>query len=565
MSQLTTPNVNLPLVSGNDLPSGDPKYKLDFNERCNSFPTWARQALNDMDTDTLWRYPDRSRLEQRLAEHFELTQDQVLVTNGADEAIFLLLSLVGTTRPVILPQPTFSMYDIGAQQWQLNTVPIAPMADQQLDWLGLKEKLPEHPGGLIILVRPNNPSGETAPLTVLREILTEAMRWEQQIIIDEAYVEFAGESALSLLQEFPNITLLRTFSKAYGLAGLRVGYMLASDKKLLAAVRERCLPFNVNSVSLAVAEQALSAEAQQEVKAYCERIAANRDTLSVCFTRYQIPVSNSEGNFLLVRPEAKQKVLLLALLKDAGISVRQFNDGELSPYLRITVSDDIEPLRQVLRLAFAPDLICLDMDGVLIDTSGSYDQAVCETVLHFSGKRVDEKTILEKRMQGGFNNDWLLSQSLLADLGLNLPYDDVIKVFQEFYLGNDEKSGLINEEKVLINKSLRAKLKNYNCCIVTGRPRFEAELGAKLCGLDALPIFSLDDVKEGKPDPEGINKAKALTDAKRVWMCGDNVDDMQAANSAQAVAIGVGRNPALPDHNAKLVLATINELETLLL
>ena len=539
-------------------------YKLDFNERCNSFPDWAKKALAEIDSQTLWRYPDRGQLESGLAKHYNLDAEQVLVTNGADEAIFLLLSLLGTTRPVILPQPTFSMYDIGAKQWQLNTINIAPNSEQGLDWQTLKAVQRKQPEALVILVRPNNPSGETAPLDTLREILADAKRMKQDVVIDEAYVEFAGESALSLLGEFDNLLLLRTFSKAYGLAGLRVGYILASAKSLLAAIRERCLPFNVNSVSLAVAEQALSAEAQQEVQAYCRTIAGNREVLSSLFAKYKIPCSVSEGNFLLIRPSEQQKALLLTLLVDAGISVRQFSSGDLAPYLRVTVNDDISVLTEVLRLAFEPELLCLDMDGVLIDTSQSYDRAVQETVKHFSGKTVTEADILAKRMQGGFNNDWLLSQSLLADLGLDLPYEEVVEIFQGFYLGKDDKTGLIQAEKVLIEDDLRSKLKRYACCIVTGRPRHEAELGARLCGLSDFPIISLDDVKEGKPDPEGINLAKAKKSAQRVWMCGDNVDDMQAANAAQAVAIGIGNNPALSQHQAKLILNNINQLNALL-
>ncbi|NNJ72434.1 MAG: HAD-IA family hydrolase, partial [Enterobacterales bacterium] len=206
----------------------------------------------------------------------------------------------------------------------------------------------------------------------------------------------------------------------------------------------------------------------------------------------------------------------------------------------------------------------LDMDGVLIDTSDSYDTTVIATVDKLCGKTITLEQITDKRNQGGFNNDWVLTQALLADLGSSLDLQTVTDAFQELYLGNDQNPGFVSNETPLIQASLETRINRFNkpnWGIVTGRPLQEAKAGQKMVGLSELPLISMD-CAPPKPEPDGIQRLqKAL--GNRSWMCGDNPDDIEAAQRSGSVAIGIRASDqqALYDAGADVVLKSINELE----
>jgi histidinol-phosphate aminotransferase len=220
-------------------------------------------------------------------------------------------------------------------------------------------------------------------------------------------------------------------------------------------------------------------------------------------------------------------------------------------------------LIEVLRQALRPKLICMDMDGVLIDTSQSYDNCVIETVFQLSNKKVSLNQIRALRSLGGFNNDWVLSKQLLQDLGVPIDLDTVTKIFQQIYLG-ENNDGLVKNEIPLIDDLLSKKIResrDQRFAIVTGRPLPEAKSGRKLVKLDDLDLVSLDDVIHGKPSPEGINLLQGKYSISS-WMAGDNPDDMVAAVASNSMAIGIGLDNefALKKAGADVVLGSINEL-----
>lgn len=203
------------------------------------------------------------------------------------------------------------------------------------------------------------------------------------------------------------------------------------------------------------------------------------------------------------------------------------------------------------------------MDGVLIDTSNSYDKCVLATVKQLSGQDISIESVESLRKQGGFNNDWILSKRLLDDLGTNVALEEVTSVFQDFYLGKNN-DGLITNEILLISSELTLTInQSTTSCfaIITGRPRMEAKAGQLLTSLTQLELISLDDVVIGKPSPEGIQKLQNKYSSSS-WMCGDNPDDMQAAVRSNSLAIGIGNNKtdSLYKAGADIVLNNINEL-----
>jgi histidinol-phosphate aminotransferase len=536
--------------------------KLDFNERSDRVNPLTKDYSFG---ESLWQYPDRQPLENRIAELFELSPQQVLCTNGGDEAIMILMRMIKEASKMILPLPAFSQYTWGVKSWQQEAILVNANQYLGIDIEETSRAILENPKAVTILTRPNNPTGESIKLEDLQKLIEHSKSVGGWVFLDEAYIEFAGfeSAAFSLLRRFDNLVILRTLSKAYGLAGIRLGYILGSEE-LIAQFRIRCMPFNISGPNLNIAMAAFEQSNQTEMKDYCDAIRNNRNFLSDLLTENGVEVFPSQANFLLMRFNQNQAKAIQSFLKKNGILVRAFNENELKGCLRITIPYQIEKLQNLLLQCIQPSLICMDMDGVLIDTSESYDLTVIETVKQLSGETVSLGQIEQLRCQGGYNNDWVLSRALLEQLGSEQTLEDVTQVFQKIYLGDDQ-NGLMANESVLISSQLVERInteESINFSIVTGRPRKEALTGQSMVGLAKLELISLCDVEQAKPSPEGIQNLQRLFGLTS-WMCGDNPDDMQAAVASNSLAIGIGTNKidSLYAAGADIVLNDINELE----
>ena len=540
--------------------------KLDFNERCEGTPYWATQAISSLDLSSLWRYPDRQPLEQKIASRFGVDAAQVLATNGGDEGIDLVLRLARRERRnLLLPLPAFSMYRITAARNDVPVITVDGLPDRRINLDAITKPL-QATGQLLALTSPNNPTGEVLAREKVRQLLLQARAFGNPVLMDEAYAEFSGESVLDLLAEFDNLIVLRSFSKAFGLAGLRVGCLIANEK-LIARLRALAPPFNLSTPSLVLAQAACSSSAQAEMQSYCRAVSESRDALRAELLAVGVTVLPSGGNFLLLQLTPTRAELVASFLARQGISVRRFTEAELAGCLRITIPIDASRLQQQLLTALQPDLLCLDMDGVLVDTRASYDACVQQTVVALGGREPSLTDLQALRNSGGFNDDWALSQALLKQQNINTDYDRVVSVFQALYLGSNGTPGLRQRETAIASVDTRAVFSRFAYAIVTGRPRAEAENGVTLCALQPNKIVSRDDVSALKPNPEGVLACKAaLSDDGRVWMVGDSVDDIRAAVAAGAVAIGIGRSnaDALRAAGADTVLDSVNELESLL-
>ncbi len=535
--------------------------KLDFNERSDRVnPLTEKFSYGE----TLWQYPDREPLERLIAKQNQLLPTQVLCTNGGDEAIMILMRMIKENYQMILPLPAFSQYTWGVKSWQQDALVVPPRENLAIDVEATIAQVKRAKNSVTIITRPNNPTGEAIANADLLAILQAAQTTNSWVFLDEAYIEFAEFDSVvaTLLPEYNNLVILRTFSKAYGLAGIRLGYILGSES-LIEAFRVRCMPFNIATPSLQVAEQALLDDNQKEMRDYCDLIKKNRQVLSEWLIQNKVTVFPSQANFVLIKLPTKMASAVKAFMAKQGILIRTFSEKELVDCIRISIPTNLERLIKALQQCLAPELICFDMDGVLIDTSGSYDQTVLATVKALSGKNVSVDDIESLRRQGGFNNDWVLSRQLLLNLEVDVSLEKVTDVFQTIYLG-ENNDGLVNNETPLINQSFVSKINqsNKNFTIVTGRPKKEALAGQAFVNLSSLELISLDDVQQGKPSPEGIQKLQQKY-SKLSWMCGDNPDDMQAAVASGSFAIGIGSNKveALYQAGADIVLDSINELE----
>lgn len=543
----------------------DVSLKLDFNERADSTPAWLSAfALN---SDELWRYPDRTALEQQLATDLQLPPSAVLLTNGGDESIELLYKLCKLTdQSLLVPEPCFSQYTHNQKIWQNDTIFVPANEDLSIDTQAITAAM--KPNQWVILTRPNNPTGEFLESGRLLELIKAASQVGAKVFLDEAYVEFANEGEGIDYAAHQNLVTLRTFSKAFGLAGARIGYVFGQPE-LIAEFRRLAMPFNVSRANLQLATAAW--QARDEVSVYCQRIAENRTQIAQFLEKNGLQPFPSKGNFLLFQTNPRQKILFDRVMKKSGIQIKT-ELADLPNAVRLTIPENTTALMNALQLILDPQLLAFDMDGVLIDTTASYDECIRQTVATLTPQQVTQQDIEKVRAKGGFNNDWVLCAELIKQTGNAVDFDTVVSTFQSIYLGTAEQPGLVSQEKNLLLDPMRQRVfksSTYRTAVVTGRPRAEAEQGTAQLDINPNELVSADDVSQQKPDPQGLLQVMRDTAAERAWYCGDTVDDMQAGQAAGCVCIGIGAKTTQAKNNlfqagADVVLENINQLETLL-
>jgi HAD superfamily phosphatase len=222
----------------------------------------------------------------------------------------------------------------------------------------------------------------------------------------------------------------------------------------------------------------------------------------------------------------------------------------------------------------APAVLVFDMDGVLVEVSQSYREAIRETVRHFTGEVVSHDLIQDFKNMGGYNNDWLLSHRLILDRGKNVEYSDVVEYFNRVFLG-ENGDGLIRFERWLPRQGLLRDLSRHaDLAIFTGRAKFEADVTLGRYARDVVfdPLITDESVRNPKPAPDGLFLIQQAHPGKTIWYLGDAVDDARSAKAAGVSFIGVStpHNPRqseitalLKENGAWAVLEDINHLEAL--
>jgi len=220
-------------------------------------------------------------------------------------------------------------------------------------------------------------------------------------------------------------------------------------------------------------------------------------------------------------------------------------------------------------------VLVFDMDGVLVDVTESYREAIRQTVKYFTGSEIGNDRIQDLKNAGGWTNDWDVTHRLIQDLGFRAPYGAVVAQFQSVFLGDGE-DGLMRREKWVARPGLLERFSgDYRLAVFTGRPRAEAQmtLDRFASQLTFDPIVGAEDVEHGKPAPDGLRKIAALTGTEKIWYVGDTVDDARSARAAGVPFIGIAAQSSprraelaalFEAENASAVLADINQLETVL-
>jgi histidinol-phosphate aminotransferase len=308
------------------------KLRLDFNENTvGCSPRVAAFLRERIATEPMAVYPEYAEAKRELAAHFGVAENEMLLTNGTDEAIQVLINtFVDDDDEVIILQPSYAMYKFYAElagarireiHYRENS--LAFPLDELIDAI--------QPGAKAILIsNPNNPTGTAVSLEGIIAILQVASN--AAVLVDEAYFEFCGQTALPLLAQHPNLFVSRTFSKVYGMASLRMG-CLFSDARNIAIAHKAQSPYSVNMIAALAAREAI--RDSNYIENYVAEVLVARDELGRGLEALGIPFFPSEGNFVLVRfgdraAEVRDK------LRTAGLLVRD-RSHEIAGCVRVTV------------------------------------------------------------------------------------------------------------------------------------------------------------------------------------------------------------------------------------
>jgi len=315
--------------------------KLNTNE--NPYPpspavlTAIRAELGDA-AEALRRYPDpvARKLRDTVAAHHGLRADQVFAGNGSDEVLAMaFLALLKHERPILFPDITYSFYPTYARLYDIDyrTVPLD-------DSFAIRTSDYAVPNGGIVFPNPNAPTGLALPLADIEHVL--AANTESVVIVDEAYVDFGAQSAISLIDRYPNLLVVHTVSKSRSLAGMRVGFAFGNPALIDALVRVKD---SFNSYPLDRLAQAAATAAYEDdawFRDTCAKVIASRERLSAGLTTLGFDVVPSSANFVFARHSDHDAATLAARLREREIFVRHFDMPRIDQHLRISVGTDAE-------------------------------------------------------------------------------------------------------------------------------------------------------------------------------------------------------------------------------
>ncbi|MDQ2925526.1 MAG: histidinol-phosphate transaminase [Acidobacteriota bacterium] len=325
--------------------AGRDALRLDFNE--NTFAPSPRvlARLQKLTGEGLTIYPERQSTERIVAAHFGLQPEEVMLTNGVDEAIHLLAcAFLDEGDEALVCTPSFFMYDVSISMMTGGLVRV--QADDTLSFPFARFLAAITPRTkLIIVASPNNPTGATVSREHLLEIAAAAP--QAVLMVDEAYFHFHGETTIGDAGKVPNLLVARTFSKAYGLASLRVG-MLIGDARLLSFLHKVSSPYNVNGVALAVLPEALADE--DYLQWYVAQVREGRERMQAALDELGVRYWKSAANFILMDIGKRHRELVVAMrARDVLLRDRSADPG-CKGYVRITIGVEEHVMRGIAAL-----------------------------------------------------------------------------------------------------------------------------------------------------------------------------------------------------------------------
>ncbi|MCY4398614.1 MAG: aminotransferase class I/II-fold pyridoxal phosphate-dependent enzyme [Gemmatimonadetes bacterium] len=492
-------------------------------------------VLEELGPAVFRKYEGAEQLEEAYAAYLGTDPSRVLATTGADDAIDRVFrAFLAPEQDAVFPTPTFIMVPAFARMAGGRLVPIeyewgTLPHDRILDAVTGKT-------GVVVVISPDNPTGMAFPTDALVRLAGE-LPAEVTLMVDMAYAEFAESDPTEVLLDIPTVVMIRTMSKSWGLAGLRVGFAVGS-KERIDTLRGYGGPYSLSGPSIAIAVDRLH-RGVESMREFVEYVTSRRERLAALIRSAGGMPLSSQTNFVsALFPDA---VWIRQGMAAQGILVRCFD--HLPGFVRTTVPRDDGEFRRVERAMQClkkPEALIFDMDGVLADVRRSYRRAIVQACASF-GVTIGNEEINAVKARGHANDDWAVTRTLLTEAGVRASPAEVTRRFEEAYQGTGEAPGLRRHETLIPAPELIEELaRAFKLGIVTGRPRKDAErflremgirgfFGAVICREDG-PL---------KPDPAPVTMAVARLKANTAWMMGDTPDDVCAAKAARLVPVGV--------------------------
>lgn len=316
--------------------------KLNTNE--NPYPPapGVEEMLKNMETDAFRLYPDpkAEKLVRAIAGNYGLSEEQVFVGVGSDDVLAMaFLTFFNSDKPILFPDITYSFYDVWADLFHIPYE--RPALD---DNFCIRARDYDRENGGVVIANPNAPTGEAVGLSFIEDILQHNQ--DVVVIIDEAYVDFGAESAVSLIDKYENLLVVQTFSKSRSMAGIRIGYAMG-HKNLIKAINDVKYSYNSYTMNMPSIELGVKAVEDRE---YFEKTRAKiietRERAKEEFRKLGFVFGDSRTNFIFVSHPDYPAKDIFEYLKTKKIYVRYFNTDRISNYLRVTIGTD-EQMKKV--------------------------------------------------------------------------------------------------------------------------------------------------------------------------------------------------------------------------
>lgn len=326
-----------PYVPG-EQPKGDNLIKLNTNE--NPYPPapGVRQALKEMDYDQFRKYPDptSNELIKVLSEYYQVNENEIFVGVGSDDVIAMaFMTFFNSELPILFPDVSYSFYKVWAELFHIPYE--TPVLDD--NFCIHKEDYYKANGG-IIFPNPNAPTGLLLPLEEVEDII--ARNQNSVVIVDEAYIDFGGESAVKLTRKYENLLVVQTFSKSRSLAGMRIGYAIG-HQNLIQAVND--VKYSYNSYTMNMPSLRSGVEAVKDDRYFKEsigRIVKTREETKGRLKELGFSFPDSMANFIFASHRERKAKEIYKALRENHIYVRYFNQPRLDNHLRISIGTDEE-------------------------------------------------------------------------------------------------------------------------------------------------------------------------------------------------------------------------------
>ena len=340
----------VPYIPG-EQPGRKDVIKLNTNE--NPYPPapGVEKLLQEFDWDALRLYPDTDAtvLVKELAAHYQVKPSNIFVGVGSDDVLAMaFLTFFNSDKPILFPDITYSFYDVWADLYRIP-YKLCPLDE---DFRIVAEDFKKENGG-IIFPNPNAPTGVLESVEMIEEIVK--ANPDVVVIVDEAYIDFGGQSCLPLIEKYENLLVVQTFSKSRSMAGMRIGFAMGSEK-LIGYLNDA--KFSFNSYTMNMTSQILGAEAVRDNDYFTScntKIIATRERTKTQLKELGFTFPDSKANFVFAKHNTKSGAEIFNALKERNIYIRYWNKPRIENHLRITIGTDeqmdklIEALKEILQ------------------------------------------------------------------------------------------------------------------------------------------------------------------------------------------------------------------------